>query len=168
MTYTEIVNAPYEPFRFKQDDGGRAQSRRPRQKNDCTVRALAVTLGIEYDFAYEVLASFGRKSGAGFPFKTHAAAIFANCSADATWTAFQAVKGERRLTLPAFCARYPAGRYIVSMAKHITVVVDGVVHDDFQPGEERCVYGAWRVQPAPAKVLAEGPQVPVHSRSFTV
>lgn len=34
-------------------DAGRSESRRPRQKNDCTVRALALALELRYDDAYD-------------------------------------------------------------------------------------------------------------------
>lgn len=41
-------------------DAGRSASRRPRQKNDCTVRALALARGLTYDEAYDTLKAAGR------------------------------------------------------------------------------------------------------------
>jgi hypothetical protein len=40
----------------------------------------------------------------------------------------------------------PAGRLVVSVSKHLTAVVDGVIHDthDCSRGETRCVYGYWQ------------------------
>lgn len=32
-------------YPFKYSDGGRSESRRPKQRNDCTVRALAIVTG---------------------------------------------------------------------------------------------------------------------------
>lgn len=44
-------------------DAGRYGSRRPRQKNDCTVRALALAMGLPYDEAYDRLKEAGRRCG---------------------------------------------------------------------------------------------------------
>ncbi len=40
----------------------------------------------------------------------------------------------------------PAGRLVVSLSKHMTAVIDGVIHDTYDPsrGGTRCVYGYWR------------------------
>jgi len=39
----------------------------------------------------------------------------------------------------------PMGRLVVSVSKHYTCVVDGVINDTFNPEREtgRCVYGYW-------------------------
>lgn len=38
------------------------------------------------------------------------------------------------------------GRLIVSVSKHITIVIDGVIHDTYDPSRDgtRCVYGYFR------------------------
>jgi hypothetical protein len=40
----------------------------------------------------------------------------------------------------------PSGRLVVSVSKHLTAVVNGVIHDthDCSRGETRCVYGYWQ------------------------
>lgn len=52
----------------------------------------------------------------------------------------------------------PVGRLVVSVSRHYTCVIDGVIHDTFDPQREtychtvergdfvarRCVYGFWR------------------------
>jgi hypothetical protein len=48
---THIV--PSAPFSF--NDGGRQLSKRPRQRNDCTVRAVAIACDFSYDSAYDLL-----------------------------------------------------------------------------------------------------------------
>ncbi len=37
------------------------------------------------------------------------------------------------------------GRLIVSVSKHMTAVIDGVIHDTHNPSRDgtRCVYGYW-------------------------
>jgi hypothetical protein len=36
-------------------DGDRQRSKRPRQRNDCTVRAIAIACALSYDSAYDLL-----------------------------------------------------------------------------------------------------------------
>jgi hypothetical protein len=38
------------------------------------------------------------------------------------------------------------GRYLLSLSRHITALIDGVVHDTYDPSREgkRCVYGYWQ------------------------
>ena len=40
----------------------------------------------------------------------------------------------------------PSGRLVVSVSKHLTAVIYGVIHDthDCSRGETRCVYGYWQ------------------------
>ena len=41
----------------------------------------------------------------------------------------------------------PNGRIIASVSKHYCAIIDGVIHDTFDPsrGGNRCVYGYWRL-----------------------
>ncbi len=44
----------------------------------------------------------------------------------------------------------PSGRLVVSVAKHLTAVIDGVIHDthDCSRRGTRCVYGYWQWEEA--------------------
>src|SRR5262249_49801765 len=55
----------------------------------------------------------------------------------------------------------PAGRLVVSVSKHLTAVIDGVIHDthDCSRRGTRCVYGYW--QPPPSRTRSLSPRVPV-------
>jgi hypothetical protein len=125
---------------FFQTDAGRSESKRPRQKNDCTVRALSLAVGIPYDRAHDELALAGRKYGSRFVFDANS-----YDGAILRWRSFQAVKGTRRMTPGRFCAEHPTGRWIVKTAKHVFAVVGGVILDETFPRLDRCVYGAWEV-----------------------
>lgn len=127
---------------FCRTDAGRAESRRPKQRNDCTVRALASVMAWPYDQAYDLVASAGRKSGKPFrltktylPQKT--LPFTAICHV------FHAKAGESRMTLGRFCAEHPDGRFIVKVAKHVVAVINGIAYDDEALDENRCVYRAW-------------------------
>ena len=41
----------------------------------------------------------------------------------------------------------PAGRIIASLSRHVVAVIDGVIHDIYDPSRDgtRCVYGYWTV-----------------------
>lgn len=123
------------------NDGGRSTSRRPKQKNDCTVRALAISEGLDYDLAYDELKEAGRQCAKGFDFKAWAKAQpkrFESLS-------FPAVKGRPRMNVERFCHEYPSGTYIIRTAKHVMAVKGGVVYDDCAPDMLRCVYAAYRI-----------------------
>lgn len=128
-------------FPFQQNDGGRSKSKRSKQKNDCVIRAFAIAYNQDYDFTYDVMADAGRRCGRGT-----AKSIWKNWIEDrGTKISFPAVKGQKRMTPVEFCQKFPKGRFVLSMAKHLCAVIDGVVHDDCEPREDACVYNAWEV-----------------------
>lgn len=139
MSEVRSPGAGVPGYAWQRTDAGRAASRRPKQTNDCTVRAVAVACGL----AYGLLADAGRVSGrrmTGFP----------EWLAHQGWAikhGFPAVKGRRRMTVAAFVAAYPRGRFIVRVAKHVFAAIDGVVYDDIAPRRDRCVYTVWEVSP---------------------
>ena len=123
-------------------DAGRAQSKRPRQKVDCTVRAVALALAIPYDEAYDRLATAGRKCSQRFDL-----AKWLNAQPCVSKIAFPAAKGQRRMNPQVFCETYRSRRYICRVAKHVFAVIDGVVYDTFENRPDRCIYTAWEIHP---------------------
>lgn len=127
---------------FQRSDAGRATSRRPRQKNDCTVVALAHVTGEPYDDCYDALAKAGRKCAKGFDFRTWAkVAEFRGWRF--RWMSFPAVPGLRRVNPTSFALKHREGRFVLRVSKHVMACVDGVVLDSFKGDGHRCVYGAW-------------------------
>lgn len=126
------------PFRFS--DGGRSLSKRPRQKNDCTVRAVAIAREMDYDSAYDLLADAGRKCARGFHLPE-----WLNDQSWAVKIPFQARKGEHRMNPATFCESYTDGRYICRTAKHVFAVIDGVLIDSWEQRPDRCIYTAWKI-----------------------
>lgn len=125
---------------FRQTDAGRADSRRPRQKNDCTVRALALVLGTQYDDAYDRLKDAGRGCGERFDMVR-----WLERQDWAKKICFPAVKGQPRMNPAEFCRRYPSGTFVCRVAKHVFAVIDGVVMDDSPVRADRCIYTAWKI-----------------------
>lgn len=133
--------------RFVKTDAGRSLSRRPRQTNDCTVRALTLVTGLPYDEVYDRCAAEGRKCGKGMHLKTWLPRAIVG-GYRFRWIGLPARKGEWRANPVTFARDHPQGRFILRTAKHVLACVDGVVMDlsrDQGPMglEWRCVYGAW-------------------------
>ena len=135
-------------FPFVYNDAGRIDSKRPKQKNDCTVRALSISVKVDYDVAYDLLKYRGRKASRGFFFPNK---VSDDCALGYKfiWQSFPAVKGQKRMNPKRFAKEFPNGVYICRTAKHVYVVLDGVVQDTrssllpIRPN--RCIYGCWKV-----------------------
>lgn len=124
---------------FTYDDGGRAASRRPRQHNDCVVRACAVALHVPYDQAYDTLANAGRDCGHGMMAQDYSKTLTQCCTQLHEWT---------KCSLSEFIAAHPQGSYIIRIWHHATALVDGVVHDDHMFFDQP-VLAAWQVHTFP-------------------
>lgn len=135
MIQNQTINYP-----FQLNDAGRSLSKRPKQKNDCTVRAVALARGIPYDSAYELMAGEGRKCSAGFD-----VVKWLDKQDWANKISFPAVTGQKRMNPVSFTDAYPNGIYICRVAKHVFTVIDGVVQDTFVSRPDRCIYTAWLI-----------------------
>ena len=129
-------------YTFVKTDAGRSNSKRSKQKNDCTVRALSLARNIPYDEAYDILAEAGRVCGKGFHFTA-----WINVQPWAIRHTFPAVKGERRMNPVSFTKKFTKGTWIVKTAKHVFMVRCGVAYDDIEQRPDRCIYAAWQIQP---------------------
>ena len=154
-------------MRFVYDDGGRGAAGFKGHAGDCVARAIAIASGRAYADIYSALSSRAgaeRKSrGASARngihtkrkwFKDYMAALgFA-------WTPTMRIG--RGCTTHLVKGELHTGRLVVSVSRHYTAVVDGVVHDTHDPQREetwhypqpdgttitkvnrRCVYGYYR------------------------
>ena len=125
-------------------DIGKALSKRPKNRNDCTVVAVAIACGVGYDTAYDALAGLGRICSKGFWFPSGIRTVKHGdiLGRHFHWAPLQAVKGERRITPQRFCIDHPLGCYVLRLSGHVVTVVDGIVYDIGNPWG-RCVYGFW-------------------------
>lgn len=125
-------------------DAGRAASKRSRQKNDCTVRAIATATRITYDEAYELLAKAGRVCSKGFAFAPWADKAVVN-DHRFIWQRLRKQRGKARVNIAVFCKQYGQGTYIIRVRRHVLTVIDGICHDCFISDGLRAVEGFWRV-----------------------
>jgi hypothetical protein len=137
---------------FKKFDAGKEhRTSKKMQGGDCQVRALCTASSMSYPQAYNLLYKVqGEMRTPGFRLELylqHKPDIFGV----ARYLPFPAVKGQRRMTAAQFVQRYPKGRFVLNLARHVTAVVDGTVLDTWDC-TRKCVYGAWELREAKQSV----------------
>lgn len=153
---------------FVYDDGGRKASGRKGKAGDCVCRAVAIATGRPYHELYALLAdgNAGQRGGGK------------RSARNGIQTKRKWFKDEMQrlgfrwvptMTIGSGCkvhlvpGELPAGRLVVSVSRHYTAVIDGVVRDTHDPQRAthvmeadgttriaegcvysyRCVYGYW-------------------------
>jgi hypothetical protein len=108
------------------------------EKNDCSVRALATALGLEYDKAWAILKEHGRRARTGVRITPLS-------------NAYRAAKGlvhqplTQRPTLDQFTRDHNTGTWIVQLSNHVFVLRDGVQYDMMFNSPRRHVLGYWMI-----------------------
>jgi hypothetical protein len=120
------------------------------EKNDCVVRAIASTFGLEYDIAHKFVANeFGREPRKG----TFGTAVKLKCRLHNIMginykiiprenllypgSDIHQKKGGSPVNIPLrlFLERFPKGKYLVIKKGHAFSVIDGVVIGNVNEGE---------------------------------
>lgn len=145
-------------MRWQFNDGGRAASGFKGQTGDCVCRSIAIATGLPYIEVYNKLNQlastererYNPRTGRGKR-RSHArTGVYKDTykkllvSLGWKWTPTMQIGSGCKVHL---CGEeLPSGILIVSVSKHLTVVVDGVIHDthDCSRNENRCVYGYWK------------------------
>jgi hypothetical protein len=140
------------------NDGGRAIAGYKGKANDCVVRSIAIISGKPYREVYDECAdimgrmprSKRRKSSAGV--RSAANGVYTTsvlfkrymASLGFVWTPTMGIGTGCTVHLRA--SELPKGWLIVSVSRHYTAVIDGVIWDTHDPSRcgRRCVYGYWR------------------------
>ena len=151
-------------IKFVYDDGGRGGAGYKGKAGDCGVRALAIAARMPYQQAYDLVGAAcdrerprrnGKRSSPrnGVFVETYRKVLD---GMGAKWT--PTMKIGFGCTMHLSADELPAGRLIVRLSKHYCAVIDGVVHDTFDPNDRevwrtpdgaavnagpRCVYGYW-------------------------
>ena len=139
------------------NDGGRKAAGFKGHADDCVARAIATVTGKPYAEVYARLARETGEQRASKRTKKRSASARNGVNVKRKW--FDVYMAELGLVwtptmqIGQGCKVHlradelPPGRLVVSVSKHYTAVVDGVVHDTHNPtrGGTRCVYGYWRM-----------------------
>jgi hypothetical protein len=155
--YQSLFAPRTEALGFVRNDGGRRAAGFQGEAGDCVVRAIAIAAQRPYLEVYEALRNAnayyaeGRTSRlakhiavrGSSPRNGNHRTVFHDyiLSLGFEWVPTMAVGQGCQVHLRQH--EIPAGRLIVKVSKHLSAVIDGVIHDTHNParGGTRCVYG---------------------------
>lgn len=110
-------------------------------RRDCTVRALAVAAGVEYEVASMTLSAGGRRVKKGMTVP-ELRRIYEGVLHMQPLDAVSAIQPR----LVDFLAAHPQGRFVLVKRRHAFAVVDGVVHDwESTTNERTAIVTGWLV-----------------------
>ena len=132
------------------NDGGRIKAGYKGNAGDCVVRAIAIATKIPYQEVYDQLNELAKKERRGKRKKTISNSRMGVYRT--TYQKFLESKGwvwQPTMQIGQGCTVHlrgdelPKGRLVVSVSKHLTAVIDGIIHDTHDPSRfgSRCVYG---------------------------
>ncbi len=129
-------------MKFVHDDGGRAAAGYKGKAGDCVARAVAIASGRPYGEVYKALAQ-----GMGSQRKSKGATARNGVSTRRKWfkdyMASIGFKWVPQMFVGVGCQTHlnedelPMGRLVVAVSRHYTAVIDGVIHDTYDPSAER-------------------------------
>ena len=135
------------------DDGGRAQAGYKGTTDDCVTRAIAIAAEIPYQEVYDRINELAKRerrgkrkrgiSGARTGVYKPTQRRYIEEELGWEWVPTMQIGSGCHVHLRE--DELPSGRLIVKLSKHTTAVIDGVVHDTYDPSRDgtRCVYGYW-------------------------
>lgn len=137
------------------NDGGREAAGYRGKTGDCVCRTIAIATGRPYQEVYDALNTMatqerprrGRKRSSSREGVWPRTAAKYLRELGWTWTPTMLIGSGCRVHLRA--DELPSGPLVVSVTRHWTAVIDGVIHDTHDPsrGGTRCVYGYWSPSP---------------------
>jgi hypothetical protein len=133
------------------DDGGRAEAGYRGETGDCVTRSVAIATGRPYAEVYAALNEAARaerprtgqsRSSARTGVKKPTVGRYL---AEIGWQWHPTMHIGQGCRTHLRADELPGGRLIVKCSRHLTAVIDGVIHDTHDPsrGGTRCVYGYW-------------------------
>jgi hypothetical protein len=145
---------------FRYHDGGRAAAGYRGKTGDCVVRSIAIATGLPYQHIYDLVnrASTRERTGTRKRGISNARTGVYKSTIHRvmkelgwTWTPTMQIGSGCKVHLRP--NELPSGRLVVSVSKHLTTMIDGVIYDthDCSRRGKRCVYGYW--QPPPGRSL---------------
>jgi hypothetical protein len=132
------------------NDGGRAAAGYSGSTGDCTTRAIAIATGRSYQSVYDDMNAWGAAERRTKRRQTKGSArtgLYGTtirkymASIGWTWVPTMLIGSGCQVHLRG--DELPAGPLVVGVSKHMVAVLDGVIHDTYDPSRDgtRCVYG---------------------------
>ena len=144
------------------DDGGRAAAGFKGTTGDCVCRAIAIATEMPYREVYDLINKYGKleRTGKRKTGKSNARtgvykATIRKIMADLGWKWIPTMLIGQGCKVHLTAEELPKGRIVVALSRHETAVIDGVIHDIYDPNDrgvimdgngndittDRCVYG---------------------------
>lgn len=144
------------------DDGGRAEAGYKGTTRDCVCRAIAIATETPYKVVYDLINETARAERTGKRKKGKSSArtgvypaTIRKVMATLGWKWTPTMRVGQGCKVHLRAEELPSGRLVVSLSKHETAVIDGVIHDIYNPSDrgytidgygndittDRCVYG---------------------------
>lgn len=162
---------------FVYHDGGREAAGYIGHTGDCVTRSIAIATGQPYKEVYDTLFDLARNTRKymaklelqyGANARNHISPrtgmpreVYEPYLRSLGWTWVPTMQVGQGCQVHLKADELPTGRLVVRVSKHMTAVVDGVIHDTYNPsrGGERCVYGYFTATPdvAPAVTRTRAP-----------
>ncbi len=140
---------------FRYNDGGREEAGYKGEAGDCVTRSIAIVADLDYQTVYNDLNVLGKNERLTKRQVTRSSSRLGVYKK--TWKAYLASLGYERInlmTIGSGCQYHlrqgelpSTGRYVVQCSRHITALIDGIIHDTNDPsrGGTRCVYGYYQL-----------------------
>jgi hypothetical protein len=139
-----------QAMKFQINDGGRAAAGYKGKAGDCVTRSIAIVTEKPYQEVYDGLnlMAQGERTGSRKRRKSNArSGVYRGTvrkyleGLGWTWVPTMFIGQGTKVHLRA--EELPSGRLIVAVTRHLTAVIDGVIHDTHNPDRDgmRCVYG---------------------------
>lgn len=137
-------------------DGGRIAAGFKGKTGDCVTRAIAVATGLPYKEIYDELhrrsklraeSYRGTKKKFKSPRNGVHREIYQPYLEELGWEWVPTMKVGQGCKVHLCAEELPSGKLIVSVSRHICAVIDGVIHDAYDPSRngKRCVYGYFKI-----------------------
>ncbi len=137
-------------MQFQYNDGGREAAGFSGETGDCACRAISIVSGVPYTLVYHKINQIGkhertgkRKRGKSNARKGVYRYTMHKLMTELGFDWFPTMHIGSGCTVHLKEQELPMGKLIVLVSQHLTAVIDGVIHDTFDPSREgkRCVYG---------------------------
>ena len=132
------------------NDGGRADAGFKGTTGDCVCRAIAIATERPYREVYDLINEFGKVERTGKRKKGKSSArngvykdTIRKVMEHYGWVWHPTMQIGSGCKVHLRDGELPKGRLVVNVSKHTTAVIDGTIHDIYDPSRdgERCVYG---------------------------
>ena len=136
------------------DDGGRAEAGFKGFTGDCVCRSISIATGRPYKEVYDLINEFAKAERTGKRKKTKSNArnggvyriTYDKVMKHYGWKWYPTMRIGSGCTTHLRADELPSGKLVVLVSNHMVAVIDGVIHDTYDPSRDgtRCVYGYYK------------------------